>query len=177
MQIDLSELLTVPGKTMTYTQPIEMEQFHGPTGDYPVTEKQPAELAITHTEKKKLLLEGTIRLTLRMPCDRCLEPVPVPFALAVEEELDMEQGEGERAEDPDEHPYLQGHLLDVEQLVANELMLALPMKVLCREDCKGICDRCGQNLNHGDCGCDRTAPDPRMAAIQDIFKQFQTGKE
>ncbi len=177
MQIDLSELSAVLGKTMTYACPIEMEQFHGPTGDYPITEKQPAELTITHTEKKKLRLEGTIRLTLRMPCDRCLEPVSVPFALSIEEELDMEQGEEEGAEEKEEHPYIQSHLLDVEQLIANELMLALPMKVLCREDCKGICDRCGQNLNDKDCGCDRAAPDPRMAAIQDIFKQFRTEKE
>lgn len=174
MQINLSELLTVPGKSMTYTQPVEMEQFHGPAADYPVTEKQPAELTITHTEKKKLRLEGKAHLTLLMPCDRCLEPVPVPFSLPLSEELDLETGDEEGAEEQEEHPYIQEYLLDVDQLITNELMVNLPMKVLCREDCKGICPRCGQNLNHGDCGCDRVAPDPRMVAIQDIFQRFHT---
>ena len=47
------------------------------------------------------------------------------------------------------------------------------MKVLCKDNCKGICSRCGANLNKGDCGCDTWVPDPRMAAIQDIFKQFK----
>ncbi len=173
MQINLSDLFAVPGKTVTYTQPIEMEQFNSPAGDYPVVRKQPAELAITHTEKKKLRMEGKAELTLLIPCDRCLEPVPVPFTLSVEEELDMEQSGEEGPKELDEHPYLQGYLLDVDQLIANELMLDLPMKVLCKEDCKGICGRCGQNLNHGDCGCDHTPSDPRMAVIQDIFKQFR----
>ena len=45
----------------------------------------------------------------------------------------------------------------------------MPVKVLCRPDCKEICKKCGHNLNDGDCGCDTFVPDPRMAAIKDIF--------
>ena len=75
--------------------------------------------------------------------------------------------------DLDEQPYLQGYNLDVDQLVRDELLLNLPMKVLCDEDCKGICNRCGANLNYETCDCDRSVPDPRMSVIQDIFKQFK----
>ena len=75
--------------------------------------------------------------------------------------------------DLDEQPYLQGYNLDVDQLVRDELLLNLPMKVLCDEDCKGICNRCGANLNHETCDCDRSSLDPRMSVIQDIFKQFK----
>ena len=46
-------------------------------------------------------------------------------------------------------------------------------EVLCREDCKGICNRCGANLNHTECSCDRSSPDPRMSVIQDLFQKFK----
>ena len=61
--------------------------------------------------------------------------------------------------------------LELDQLVGNELTLNLPMAVLCSDDCKGICDRCGTNLNHETCDCDNRPLDPRMSVIQDIFKQ------
>ena len=71
-------------------------------------------------------------------------------------------------EDSDE-PYIDGYLLDVDALVRNELFVHMPLRVLCKEDCKGICKRCGTNLNLGTCDCDATELDPRMAAILDIF--------
>ena len=59
--------------------------------------------------------------------------------------------------------------LNVDELIKNELLLNWPLKVLCREDCRGICKTCGRNLNDGGCGCDDFVPDPRMAAIKDLF--------
>ena len=85
----------------------------------------------------------------------------------------MNMTEEERIADLNEQSYLQGYNLDVDQFVRSELLLNLPMKVLCREDCRGICNRCGANLNYETCGCDRSSPDPRMSVIQDIFKQFK----
>ena len=64
------------------------------------------------------------------------------------------------------------HFLDVDKMLYLEIMLNIPGKVLCREDCKGICTVCGCNLNDGECGCDRFVPDPRMSAINDIFEKF-----
>ena len=85
----------------------------------------------------------------------------------------MKLSSRERAEALEEQPYLQGYELDVDQLVCDELLLNLPMKVLCKEDCKGICNRCGANLNRTDCNCDRSSLDPRMSVIMDIFNQFK----
>ncbi|MDO5416024.1 MAG: DUF177 domain-containing protein [Lachnospiraceae bacterium] len=173
MLINLSELFSCQGKVKTYTLNLEMEQFHGPSGDYELAEKEPVTLTITHCGDKKMTVTGEAKLALMIPCDRCLELVKVPFELSIEEELDMNQSDEERVEALDEQPYISGYYLDVDQLVGNELMLNLPMKVLCREDCKGICNQCGQNLNHGTCSCDSSVPDPRMSVIQDIFKQFK----
>ena len=66
-------------------------------------------------------------------------------------------------------PYMEGYHLNVDELINNEILLNWPVKILCREDCKGICPVCGSNLNKGECGCDAFVPDPRMAAIGDIF--------
>ncbi len=173
MQINLTELFSCQGKVKTYTQNLEMERFHCPNGEYEIAEKEPVELTITHVGDKKMEVRGEAKLTLLMPCDRCLTPVKVPFSLSIEEELDMNQSHEDRVEALDEQPYVSGYNLDVDQLVANELMVNLPMKVLCREDCKGLCRKCGKNLNEGPCECDDQVPDPRMSVIQDIFKQFK----
>ena len=76
-------------------------------------------------------------------------------------------------EEMEETDYLIGFELDVDKLVYAEILVNWPMKVLCKEDCKGICKVCGMNLNKGTCDCRRTELDPRMAAIQDIFSKFK----
>ncbi|RGY95925.1 DUF177 domain-containing protein [Clostridium sp. AM58-1XD] len=173
MQINLSELFTREGKEKTYTQDIEMKQFQAPDGVYEIVEKEPVVLTIRHLGDRKLELNGTVKLSLLIPCSRCLTPVKIDFSLDIEASLDMNQTEEERAEELDEQPYVSGYYLDVDQLVRNELLLNLPMKVLCNENCKGICNRCGANLNFESCSCDRGSLDPRMSVIQDIFKQFK----
>lgn len=173
MQINLSELFTREGKEKTYTQDIEMKQFQAPDGVYEVVEKEPVVLTIRHLGDRKLEMSGTAKLSLMIPCDRCLTPVKNDFSLDIEASLDMNQSEEERAKALDEQPYVSGYYLDVDQLVRNELLLNLPMKVLCDENCKGICNRCGANLNYESCNCESSSPDPRMSVIQDIFKQFK----
>ena len=84
MLINLSELFSCQGKVKTYTQELEMKQFPGPGGLYEIAEKEPVVLTITHVKERRLLVSGEARLTLLMPCDRCLEPVKVPFALSRE---------------------------------------------------------------------------------------------
>ncbi len=172
MLINLSELFTRDGKEKTYAPGIEMNELHASDGVYEIISKGPVSLHIRNIGGRKLLLTGNMKATLHIPCARCLEPVAYPFDLDVDEELDMSRQE-ERAGDPDEQPYIDGYNLDVDQLLSNELLLNLPMKVLCKEDCKGICNRCGTNLNYGTCSCDQSSPDPRMAVIQDLFQQFK----
>ena len=173
MQINLSELFSYEGKEKTYTQDIEMDEFQAPNGVYENKKKKPVVLKIRHEKDRKLEMEGTIRLSLMIPCDRCLQLVKNDFSLDVKASLDMDQSDEERAEALDEQPYVSGNYLDVDQLVRNELLLNLPMKVLCNENCKGICNRCGANLNYESCSCEDSGLDPRMSVIQDIFKQFK----
>lgn len=173
MLINLSELFSVEGKAKTYTVPLETEQFHIAESSYEIVEKEPVSLRIINQGNKVLSVEGKVSLSLMIPCDRCLEPVRLPFQLEIDQELDMNQTEEERLADLDEQFYVSGYNLDVDQLVGNELTLNLPMKILCGEACKGICNRCGTNLNRGTCDCAQRPLDPRMSVIQDIFKELK----
>ena len=85
----------------------------------------------------------------------------------------MKLTDEERVNDLDESSYLTGYDLDVDRLVYLEVLMSWPLKVLCKEDCKGICNRCGTNLNIGTCACDTRSLDPRMSVIQEIFNQFK----
>lgn len=173
MLINLTELFSRDGKEKTYTCDIDMSQLHTKEADFDIVSKEPVVLHIRNLGERKLFMEGKAKLTLQIPCDRCLEPVDWPFELDLEDELDLSKTAEERAEELDEQPYVSGYNLDVDRLLSSELLLNLPMKVLCREDCKGMCNRCGANLNHTKCSCDTSSPDPRMSVIQDLFQQFK----
>ena len=144
MLINLTELFSVDGKEKDYTCDIDINQLCTSKDAYDIVSRSPVKLHVRN-----------------------------PFELEFDEELDMSKTESERTEDLDEQPYVSGYNLDVDRLLSNELLLNLPMKVLCREDCKGICNRCGANLNHTECSCDRSSPDPRMSVIQDLFQKFK----
>ena len=173
MQINLTELFARDGKELDVTASLDMTGLRVPEGEYALADAEPVKLRLVNLGDRTLSLEGSAQLALMIPCSRCLEPVKVPFSLDLERTLDMKLSSKERAEALEEQPYLQGYMLDVDQLVCDELYLNLPMKVLCKEDCKGICNRCGANLNRKTCDCDRSSLDPRMSVIQDIFNQFK----
>ena len=173
MQIQLSELFAADGMQKRYQVPIEMKAFQSPAGIYPIVESRPVELEITHVKNRRLKIRGSLDLHLEIPCDRCLDPVDVHIEADIDKDVDMNLSEREREEALDGQPFISGHNLDVDRLVCDELIVNMPMKVLCREDCRGICNRCGANLNHGKCDCDVTELDPRMSVIRDIFKNFK----
>ncbi len=173
MQINLSELFHVDGKEKNYKARIDMVSFMNGMDAYQIISADEFDIRIRNLGESKLLVEGKVDLVLAIPCGRCLDLVETPFSLTFEEEVDMKQSADERVENLDEQTYIIGYNLDVDQLVSNELLLNLPSKVLCVEDCKGICNRCGGNLNNTTCSCDQSSPDPRMSVIQDLFQQFK----
>ena len=120
----------------------------------------------------KLHVTGETTIRLIIPCDRCLEDVENTFHITIDRSVNPNT-ESDGIEDVDELSFIDGYMLDVDKLIMDEIVVALPTKVLCKEDCKGLCSKCGADLNYGECGCDRTVLDPRMAAIQDIFNKFK----
>ena len=173
MQIHLSDVTDSEGKHIQLQPELELDKISFQMGDYPILEKTPVELEITNTGNKVLELKGIGSVTVGIPCDRCLEQVAVKIPYEIEQKLDMKKSDTERVQDLDENDYLTGMDLDVDRLVYLEVLICWPLKVLCKEDCKGICSRCGKNLNEGPCGCKEEPKDPRMAAISDIFSKFK----
>ena len=173
MQIHLSDVTDSEGKHIQLQPELELDKISFQMGDYPILEKTPVELEITNTGNKVLELKGIGSVTVGIPCDRCLEQVAVKIPYEIEQKLDMKKSDTKRVQDLDENDYLTGMDLDVDRLVYLEVLMSWPLKVLCREDCKGICSRCGKNLNKGSCGCAEEPKDPRMAAISDIFSKFK----
>ena len=96
-----------------------------------------------------------------------------PLTLDFTKNVDLDEPDGSQTEDFDEANYIDGYTLDVDQMVCNEILIGWPTKILCGEDCKGICSVCGQNLNEGTCDCEDTGLDPRMSVIRDVFKNFK----
>ena len=118
------------------------------------------------------MISGDTTLDVVVPCDRCLSDVDVTLQVAIDRKVMLADGHVQFAED-EENTFLEEHELDVDRLIYDEILVNWPTKVLCKDDCKGICPVCGQNLNQQDCGCDRQVIDPRMAKFQDIFNEFK----
>lgn len=173
MILQLSEIMNIPEGMKTHTVPVEADSFAINGSEYPISHKEDVIVRLTNLGSKKVLVEVKTNLALAVPCDRCLEDVIVPISVDTAKEIDFTMSEEQRAEDLDETNYVTGYDLDVDQLIYEEVLIGFPMKVLCSEDCKGICKVCGANLNKGECGCDRTELDPRMSAIRDIFNNFK----
>ncbi len=141
--------------------------------EYRILEKKDVDLTIRNLGDKKLSIQARGGFVFEVPCSRCLTPQRVEVPIDFSNEIDMNISAAERAQDLDETDYISGYDLDVDRLIYEEILLGFPTKVLCDEDCKGLCKVCGHNLNEGECGCDRTELDPRMSVIRDIFNQVK----
>jgi len=173
MQINLFDVSSTDGKVLDISVPVEMQGVSFQQGDFPVVSREDLHLHMENVGNHVLEMSGKGSLTVEIPCDRCLTPVKVPIRICFSRKLDMKQSEQQRIEELDELSYLTGTDLDVDRLVYLEALIGWPSKVLCKEDCKGICSRCGKNLNTGSCDCEPEPKDPRMAAISDIFRKFK----
>ena len=173
MLINLSELFTCEGKRKVYTVEFTLPSVSFGGDAYRILKAEPFELEISGLRGRKFSMAGKLPLQLEAPCARCLEPVSFLCELDFDREFMVGRTADEQEESMDENNYLDGYNLDVDQLVCNELLVSLPMRILCSEDCKGICNRCGTNLNLRTCTCDTRELDPRMSVIQEIFNQFK----
>ena len=170
MLINISELISTPLKSETFEVPVTMECYELSGDRFPFREKGSLLLTVANTGSRKLHLNGRWQGTIGIPCDRCLKEVAVPFDIEMDEDVDLSP---ERQEDLADDSYIEESSINTDALLNHEILIRFPMKILCRDDCKGICLKCGKDLNLGECGCDRRSLDPRMAAIQDVFKNFK----
>ena len=102
-------------------------------------------------------------------CDRCGAALRQPLTFQLERML-VPALDNAASEDNEAFLVVEDMQLDLDELVRSEVILHMPMKHLCKPDCRGICPVCGQNLNEGDCGCKQKEIDPRLAALKDLLQ-------
>ena len=162
MGINLHELILKPGSSLPFRKELSLERL-----DFPAVtayEVPPVGEGVIVNNAGALTLQGTIRAEMRCLCDRCAKefraekeiPLEVPLAAELEDE-----------ENPD-YFLLNGDELDIDDLLETAFILDMDSQMLCREDCKGLCPRCGADLNEGPCGCKKES-DPRLAVLEQLL--------
>ena len=169
MLIDLSELLPFEEGERKY--PVSYERRR--VLDYEVSESPEFELCIVHHRGNSYEISGEGTIGLMIPCARCLEPVRETVLFAADRAFELKTG---LDTDQEECSFLREGFLDTDELIESGAVMNLPIRVLCREDCRGLCEKCGANLNNGPCGCgEETAPtrmaDAIMAAMNAAKKE------
>lgn len=118
-------------------------------------------------------LGGGIALNLRITaklcrnCDRCGKEIVQELLVDCEERLEKGTPEQTGESDPDVI-YFSGYTVDIDEIIYRSIFMNLPTKSLCREDCRGLCPVCGQDLNEGSCDCDGRAVDPRFDILDQL---------
>jgi len=167
---------------------IELENLEGGKGDfahvYRPDELDPVDERIRLTEPAAVkgqirlsghdvVVNGHIDTRAQVDCDRCLKPVEMPVSADFELEYitgsDYESSQAaELTEAEMSVSVFDGEAIDVDEIVKEQILLAVPTRMLCREDCKGICPECGMDKNTGECQCVTDDIDPRWAALKNL---------
>ena len=166
MLLDLSKIIDRPGESVSFSTSTDLSDLcYGVS--YPVSEPVKAEGTVRNTAGV-LMMKGEISTTIHATCDRCARDfdreIHFPIDVVLVTELQNEENEDEWV-----FP-LEGDSADLDDIVRTVFVLNLDSKLLCKEDCKGICHRCGKNLNDGPCNCQKEL-DPRFAALQQLLEK------
>ncbi|MFQ5739368.1 MAG: DUF177 domain-containing protein [Acidobacteriota bacterium] len=123
-------------------------------------------------------VEGKLNASLELTCSRCL----TRFVRRVEKRFDLEyRQDPEVSSEAEEFSltytdlaigFYRNDQLDLDAVVAEQILLEVPMKPVCQEGCRGLCDQCGSDLNEGPCGCERRSGDPRLAVLSELKKRL-----
>ena len=162
MQIHMTEIGSVPGREIPFSFTATAAELDAVAANCVFV--GPIEITgVVMNTGTGFRVRGVIHDERQFACDRCLEEChetqEIPF-----EEI-FRQGEAEPLGDAT--PFT-GDVIELDALVRDTLLTAQPLHSLCKPDCKGLCPVCGANLNHGECGCDRFVPDPRLAMLKNF---------
>lgn len=165
MRLNLRDIVNTPGAGVSFDYPLDLSDLDF-NGERPAA--HPVRVSGTvRNMAGALMLEGTASTVLELTCDRCgkafSQEQVLPLDTLLATELADEESEGEIY-------LLDGDELDLDELARTAFILGMDTKHLCSEDCKGLCARCGANLNDGPCGCKRE-PDPRLAGLAKLLEQ------
>ena len=165
MQTNVSQLLQEPIGAIRDYQINEVADIYGDDNGCLVQ----GDIRLLRTQRS-ILVKGVLRTEVELTCSRCLSSFRYPLTLNFEEEylptVDVVSGVPlPLPEEPGVFTIDKHHIVDLTEAVRQYTMLAVPMKPLCREDCAGLCQNCGHNLNQGPCDCPVQGTDPRWSEL------------
>lgn len=176
--IDLDELGKHGKLTLEGIYPLNSVDFV--TGPCPVLEPAFVKMVVVKTNLG-IAVGGYVKTAIEHPCDRCLEPVVVPINGTIEAlYINSEQREWqEETQDLRNVIYYSGNRIDLSERILEAIIVDIPLRVLCKPDCRGLCPYCGENLNeHPDHECKKTTDfnaDPRMNKLKDLKQIIKEG--
>ncbi len=166
MFLECKQLFDIPGEKVAIDYELDLsdyELFAGKPFQTPVRIQGVAE---NRAEIVSLNMICSFRMSL--VCDRCLDAFERTFSYDFSHILVQEMS----AEDDDEYDYIvvEDNTLDLDELALSDILLTLPTKILCKEDCAGLCPMCGINRNTDTCECQKKQVDPRLAKLGELLK-------
>ncbi len=131
---------------------------------------------------KMVFAEGSVKISATLTCSRCLKDYPYPLDLTFNEEytpagVSEEEKEYELTEEELNLDYYSDEQLDINELVTEQILLAVPMKPLCSPECTGLCPVCGKDMNEGKCNCKTEQVDPRLKPLERLKEKMKERKE
>ena len=166
MLLGLSKIIDCPGASLPFSVSVDLSDLcYGVS--YPVTEPVVASGTVRNTAGV-LMMAGELTTTIHGLCDRCASPFDREISFPIHAVLVTELADEEN-EDEWVFP-LEGDSADLDDIVRTVFVLNLDSKLLCKEDCRGLCPRCGKNLNDGPCNCQKEL-DPRFAALKQLLEK------
>lgn len=125
----------------------------------------------------EVVISGGIEAVFNLSCGRCLRKIVKEIPLEVElfyRPVEDITGEYALSKDDLNTGFYSNDAIDIDEITREQMLLSVPMKPLCSNTCKGICPKCGKDINEGDCGCELKVADPRLLALERLLKK---GKE
>lgn len=163
MLLQLKEVFLNEGKRLDVDYSLPMSGFDI-KGDYPF--KSPVKVsasAVNRASLVELKVKAVFDYTTR--CDRCFDEIVKRFEFTFVHGLAVSLIDDEN----DDYIETPDYTLELDEVVISDILLNLPSKILCKDGCKGICPKCGKNLNHGECDCDKTEIDSRLEILKQLI--------
>ncbi len=111
-------------------------------------------------------------------CARCLAPISGRFSLNLEKTVAPKKLLSDLDEDKlDDYAIIEDGFLSLDDLLLDQIEMEFPSRFLCKDDCKGLCRKCGKNLNEGNCDCPEHEPDPRFASLQKLLDELKLDEQ
>lgn len=171
MKVDISSIREKRGGSLSFKGEHSID-ISGVETDVELDQPVSVRGTVTNTGDG-FLVQGEVTFTYRTNCNRCLDPISGSSNVSITEQFVSYSP----VESDESFYYFQGDLIDLSDCLREQVLLSLPMKFTCKNDCKGLCVQCGQNLNLQDCSCHNDDYNPQFAKLKTLLNQEGGGSD